>query len=288
MPLSALALVLTAAVMHALWNLAAKKAQGGAHFMLLNALVSTIIYTPVVFLLLRRGDLPTTLLPWFTMTASGFIHIAYYLVLQKGYREADLSVVYPVARGSGPLLSVTIAVLLLGERPSLQALLGALLVVVGVLYLAGGPQLFRSHDPRKRAGLVWGALTGLLIATYTLVDGYSIRALGVAPLLLDYISNWVRVLAFGPGALFQREALAAEWRRTWRYAVTIGVLAPLGYILVLTALQSAPISAVAPTRELSMLVAAFLGARMLGEGEVLRRVLCAVVIGAGVALIALG
>lgn len=288
MPLSALALVLTAAVMHAVWNLAAKRARGSALFMWLNAFVSTIVYALPVYFLLDRESLPTTLAPWVSMTVSGLIHIVYYLVLQKGYREADLSVVYPVARGTGPLLSVTTAVLLLDERPSAQAMVGALVVVAGVLYLAGGPQLFRGRDPRKRAGLAWGGLTGLLIATYTLIDGYSIRTLLVAPLLLDYVSNLVRVVTFGPQALLQREALVAEWRRTWPYALVIGVLAPLGYILVLTALQSAPISAVAPTRELSMLVAAFLGARMLGEGEVLRRVACAAVIAVGVAMIALG
>jgi drug/metabolite transporter (DMT)-like permease len=141
---------------------------------------------------------------------------------------------------------------------------------------------------RARAGLLWGSCTGLMIAGYTVVDGYAVRALLVAPLLLDYAGQIVRVGLSLPQVLGQGAAPRQEWRRTWRHALVIATLGPLGYLFVLVAMQSTPISYVAPARELSMLVGAFFGAHLLAEGEVKRRLACAAVIAVGVLLIALG
>jgi drug/metabolite transporter (DMT)-like permease len=288
MPPIALALVIAAALMHATWNLAAKKAQGGQLFLMLCSLATlTIFAAPTAWLVARKG-LPAQPLAWALMVASGALHLVYFSVLQKGYREADLSVVYPVARGSGPLVTIAIAVLFLGERPSVQALCGALVVTVGVFLLAGGAKLITTHDPRARAGLLWGSCTGLMIASYTLVDGYTVRYLAVAPLLLDYISHVMRAAFSAPHALMNLPQLAAEWRRTWKYVLVIATIGPLGYIFVLTAMQYAPISYVAPARELSMLVGAFFGAQLLKEGDVKQRVACAGLIALGVGLIATG
>lgn len=288
MPASSLALIAVAAVMHATWNLAAKKAQGGQLFLVLCALCTLVIYAlPVAFVIAQHG-LPTRGSAWVAIFVSGLIHLAYFSILQKGYREADLSVVYPVARGTGPLVSILLAVSLLKERPSPQAWCGALVVISGVFLLAGGAALLRSRDARARAGLFWGSCTGLLIAGYTVVDGYAVRALAVAPLLLDYGGQLMRVGLSAPHALGQRADLRREWRRTWRHALVIAVLGPLGYLLVLLAMQTTPISYVAPARELSMLVGAFFGAHLLAEGEVKRRLVCAGIIAVGVLLIALG
>jgi drug/metabolite transporter (DMT)-like permease len=288
MPLTALALVIAAAVMHATWNLAAKKAQGGQLFLLLCSLATLAIYALPTIWLVARDGLPTSRLAWGLMVTSGALHLVYFSVLQKGYREADFSVVYPVARGTGPLITIAVAIFFLGERPSVQALGGACVVTVGVFLLADGAKLISVHNPRARAGLVWGACTGLMIASYTLVDGYTVRYLAVAPLLLDYISHIMRATLSGPHALMNLSGLAAEWRRTWKYVLVIATLGPLGYIFVLTAMQYAPVSYVAPARELSMLVGAFFGAKLLKEGNVKQRVACAGLIAFGVGLIATG
>jgi drug/metabolite transporter (DMT)-like permease len=283
-----MALILLAALLHASWNLAAKRAQGGHLFLMLCSLCVLVLYAlPVGFVVAQHG-LPHGVAAWSALLASGVLHLVYFSALQKGYREADLSVVYPVARGTGPLISILLAVTLLGERPSAQACVGALIVVVGVFLLAGGAALLRSRDPRARAGLWWGSITGLFIAGYTVVDGYAVRELALAPLLLDYISNLLRACLSGPQALRDPRALWAEWRRTYRYALIVGGLGPLGYVLVLTAMEYAPISYVAPARELSMLVGAFFGAHLLREGEAVRRLSCAALIALGVLLIALG
>src|SRR5690606_35207593 len=110
---------------------------------------------------------------------SGALHVGYYLVLLRGYREADLTVVYPLARGSGPLLSSTMAILFLGEQLTAIGAVGIAGVVGGVCLVAGGPALFRAaHEParrqRVRAGVFFGLATGVFIAAYTVVDGWGV------------------------------------------------------------------------------------------------------------------
>ena len=288
--LSAFSLLLVgvAAVMHATWNFATKKAQGGQVFLALCSACALLAFAgPVAWIVAERGP-PPTLAAWACMALSALIHFAYFGVLNRGYRESDLSVVYPVARGTGPLLSVALAAMLLGERPSPLALAGGLVVVCGVFLLAGGARLIGTRDARARAGLYWGACTGLFIASYTVVDGYAVRVLAVSPLFVDYATHVLRVSLALPALLGDPAAARAELARTWRYVLVVGLLAPLGYILVLIAVRTTPISYVAPARELSMLVGAFFGARLLGEGEVRRRLACAAVIAAGVLMIALG
>jgi drug/metabolite transporter (DMT)-like permease len=274
--------------MHATWNLAAKKAQGGQAFLGLCSVCMVILYAlPIAYVVGEQG-LPEGSRAWLALFASAVIHLAYFSILQKGYREADLSVVYPVARGTGPLISIALAVAFLGERPSRQALFGASVVVVGVFLLAGGADLVRSRDARARAGLIWGGYTGFSIALYTVVDGYSIRTLLLSPLLIDYLGHALRIVWAAPLALRQRAAFMAEAKRTLRYAMVVGSIGPLSYLLVLTAMKETPVSYVAPARELSLLVGAFFGARLLDEGELKRRLSCAGLIALGVLLIALG
>lgn len=284
---TSLALIALAAVMHATWNLAAKKAQGGQPFLGLCSVIMTFAYALPVAWVVREHGLPTRGAAWLALFASGAIHLAYFSILQRGYREADLSVVYPVARGTGPLISIALAVTILGERPSAQAYVGALVVVLGVFLLAGGASLLHAHDGRARAGLVWGSYTGLSIALYTVVDGYSVRSLQLSPLLVDYLGHLMRIAWVAPAALRNRATFVAEARSTLRYALVVGTLGPLSYLLVLTAMKDSPVSYVAPARELSLLVGAFFGARLLAEGELRRRLLCAGVIAMGVLLIAL-
>jgi drug/metabolite transporter (DMT)-like permease len=225
------------------------------------------------------------------------VHWLYYSALLKGYRVADLTVVYPLARGSGPLITALAAVVLLGESLGLLGILGVLGVCGGVFLIAGGPALWRGggRDPaRTRAGVRWGLLTGALIAGYSVIDGYAIKVLAMGPVIYDYICNLLRLplqlpqlrrtlQAPGGGA-----ALRATWRAQWRPALMVAALGPAAYIAVLTALTMAPLAHVAPARELSLLVAALLGGRLLGEGDLALRLLGAACIAVGVAALALG
>ena len=292
MPIQALALVLAAALLHAAWNIAAKKAGGNHHFALLNSIMVVVLWAPAaawfgVHELHRWG-----LVEWALVLVSAIVHVLYFTVLLKGYRVSDLTVVYPVARGSAPLMSALGAVLLLGEALSAVGVAGVLAVCGGVFLIAGGPGLWRAaHDPvareRVHAGLKWGALTGALIAGYTVIDGYAVKVLLIGPVLLDYVGNLLRVPFLLPPVLRDRGGFVDAARVQWRYALVVATLGPLGYVLVLYAMKLAPLSHVAPARELSMLFAALLGGQLLGEGDRLLRMAGAGCIAVGVMSLAL-
>ncbi|HSV71507.1 MAG TPA: DMT family transporter [Methylibium sp.] len=290
MPAAALALVLVAAFCHALWNLAAKQAGGDQRFVLLVALMISVLWAPVG-LWAAWGVVPGWgWVEWAFILASAATHVVYFTVLLSGYRASDLTVVYPVARGTGPLLSSGGAVLLLGERLSPVGMAGVAAIAGGVFLIAGGPRLWRAlHGAegdatqrlRVRHGIAWGAATGVCIAAYTVIDGYAVMVLALSPILVDYFGNLLRIPFSLPNALRDPAATLASWRRTWRAALVVAVLSPLAYVMVLFALRLAPLSHVAPAREVSMLFAALLGGRLLGEADTRLRI-------AGAGCIALG
>ena len=270
MPVSALAMVIVAALLHAFWNIVAKKTGGNRHFVLMGCLLQLLFWAPVGIWLGERDVPGWDRTQWTFVALSGFTHLAYFRVLLKGYRVSDLTVVYPVARGSGPLISSLLAVAVMGEALTLHGAIGVLCVCGGVFIVAGGPALLRAaHDPAQRArvhaGLRWGAATGLLIAVYTVLDGYSVKKLLIVPILIDYFGNLVRLPFMLPTLLRDPTGFADAWWRYRWHAAVLGLLAPLAYILVLYAVQLAPVSHVAPAREISMLFAALIGGRLLAR-----------------------
>ncbi|MDN3923057.1 DMT family transporter [Roseateles violae] len=293
MPITALALVLCAALLHAVWNLGAKKAGGNHHFVLASAIGVSLLWGPAALYLGWRQIPQWPPTAWVCALASAAIHMLYFSCLLKGYRVSDLNVVYPVARGSGPLVSSLAAVLVFGERLGLAGLAGLTAIVGGIVLIAGGPALFfraggdAAAREKRRLGVLWGGLTGLLIASYTLVDGYAVKVLLVSPLLIDWVGNVLRVPFSLPAVLRDRAGFMPALRRQWPYVLLMAVCSPAAYILVLYAMQLAPVSRVAPMRELSMLVAALLGGQLLQEGERHWRLLGAAFIAAGVIALAL-
>ncbi|WIV97208.1 EamA family transporter [Kinneretia aquatilis] len=301
----ALALVLAAAICHASWNLIAKRSGGGGNeFVLMSSILVGLVWAPVVAWTGVEGVATWGWLEWTVLAVSAAVHVLYFRCLLHGYSVADLTVVYPLARGSGPLLSSLAAVFVLGESLSWLGAAGALAVVSGVFLIAGGPALLRQLLGRGEAGalsesrafvrqrlhrgLFWGALTGVFIATYTVIDGYAVKVLLISPILVDYVGNVLRIPVMGPFALRDPARFKAVWRAQWKAALAIAVLGPTSYIMVLYAMQLAPLSHVAPAREVSMLFAALAGGSLLGEGDRWLRLLGAAAIALGVAGLALG
>ena len=287
MTLFALVLVLAAAVFHAGWNLLAKRVgEGGAVFVWLFGLFSVVIYAPlaVVLVVLQRPHLGLAQLVF--MFGSGALHLGYFVVLQRGYAVGDLSLVYPLARGTGPLLATVGAVVLLGERPGPLVLSGVLLITLGVFLLTlepggvGGVPLGR--------GVVYGLLTGVFIAAYTLWDKHAVSALLIPPLLQSWATTAVTVALLTPLALRHRGRAAALWKAHKPEVLGVAVLSPLSYILVLTALVFTPVSYVAPAREISILIGVAMGAQLLSEGHTAGRLIAASAMVAGVVALALG
>jgi len=267
MSYASLILVVLAAMAHATWNLLAKRAaMVGPVFVFAYGLCATLLYAPwVVWILLHEGmhwTWPVVL----CILASSALHLGYSLCLQRGYQVADLSVVYPIARGTGPLLSTTGAFMLLGEPATATGIAGMLCVVGGVLLIATQGRLSLFRQPQAWLGVRWGVVIGLFIAAYTVVDAYGVKTLLIMPVLFDWFTCVTRTAMMTPHVLQRRAESWRAMRGHWHLALAVGLLSPLGYILVLYALRNgAPLSLVAPAREMSMMLGTLAGMFLLRE-----------------------
>jgi drug/metabolite transporter (DMT)-like permease len=267
------------------------------------SVAATGLYAPVVAVSVLLSPPRLTLLDWVFMAGTGLLQVGYFLFLQAGYRLGDLSLVYPLGRGSGALLAALAGIALLGERPGPAGITGIVLVVLGVLVLGApgrdgdSPAPPRPGTPARPAAparprfsraIVFALVTGTFIASYTLWDKYAVSTLKVPPLIQGYASLPVMALVLAPSALRQRSRTMRVWHG-YRHQVTgAAVLSPLAYILVLIAMSFTAVSAVAPAREVSVLAGVLLGRRLLGEGGLARRLTAAAAIAAGIICIAVG
>jgi drug/metabolite transporter (DMT)-like permease len=281
----ALTLVLVAALCHALWNLSAKQVVGDGRLVVFcYAVASLVIWTPVtvVWLVAHHQSLAWA---WLLGAAvSGVLHAAYGTVLQHGYAVGDLNLVYPTARGVGPLVTLVVAIGVLGERLSAAEAAGALVILAGiaVITVPARPSL---RTARQRRGLVWGAATGLSIAAYTLWDNHAVNGLHVPPLPYFTLSLAFQALPFVPRAMALRPRLGEVRRRNRNQILVVAVLSPLAYVLVLEAMRLAPVGLVAAARETSIVVGALLGYVILREPHPTRRFVGAAVVLGGIALL---
>jgi drug/metabolite transporter (DMT)-like permease len=282
----ALALVLSAALAHATWNLLAKRSGGSVAFVWLFSAVGTVVFVvpAAVAVAVERPHVGGAQLLF--IVGSGLLHIGYFLLLQSGYRAGDLSLVYPSARGTGVLLATFGGIVLFGEDPSALAIAGAVTVALGVVAAGGLPG--RAHLRHARTALGYALATGVLIATYTLWDKHAVDALEVPPLLYFWGFNLVLMLGLLPLALRSRPTIRHEWRTNRREAIGVGVLSPVSYVLVLSALAFTPVSYIAPARELSIVFGAAMGTLLLQEGHGRSRLVASATIAAGVVMLALG
>ncbi len=297
MPVSAFLLVLLGALIHAGWNIVAKKAHGDSRFTFFSGIIMAVVWAPLA-LWLGWDVVPTWgAKEWLLIAASGLVHWLYFYCLLSGYRKSDLTIVYPLARGSGPLLSSSIAVVVFGEQLSALGALGIAGVVLGVFLVAGGPGLFKAahdstHDPvrkeRVKAGVFWGLLTGALIACYTVLDAYTVKIVAISPILFDFWCNILRMPYAVVPVLRDIPEAKRLWKLQWKYAAVVAVFSPVAYVCVLYAILMAPVSHVAPAREVSMLFAALIGGHLLGEGDRWLRIVGAAAIAMGVMALALG
>ncbi|GJL81633.1 MAG: hypothetical protein DHS20C01_12670 [marine bacterium B5-7] len=285
MSLLGLLLVLAAACCHATWNFLVKKINGGPELIWLFSVLAMILYLPVAVFIGMRSDFSLGLREVMIMSVSTMLHLGYFLLLQKGYQTGDLSLVYPTARATGPLLSGFFAVVMLREDMTLQMLAGAVAIIVGVLFLSGGFKKRRSH---VTASLAFGLGAGVLIGSYTVWDAYAVSAVLIPPVLLDFSSSIGRSIVLAPIGFKRWHQVRSHWRLHRIAVIFISILNPLAYILVLYALTFTPVIYVAPVRESSVLISVLMGSVLLNEPAIRQRFGWALLMVIGVAVLATG
>jgi drug/metabolite transporter (DMT)-like permease len=279
----ALALVLVAAFGHAGWNALSKRAPGGATFVWAQMIVGVVCLAPFAIAggLLDDGariSLAIVLLA----VVSGSLHAAYFVFLQRAYRIGDLSLVYPLARGTGPIFATAGAIALLGEHPGPIALAGTAAIAAGVVLLLATRGIARGP------ALVYALLTGLLIGIYTVWDGHAVIDSHAEPLVYLLFANLTIVVLLTPAAARDRAAVRLLLRDHRNVIVAVGVLATLSYALVLFATRIAGVAYVAPVREVSILIGTVIGTRYYAERGGWPRIAGAAAIVGGVIALTLG
>ena len=264
--------VLGAAMAHATWNAMIKSSGDVLLDMTLVVFVSGLVSAPFMLVV----DVPAPAV-WPYILASMVLHIGYYVALVGAYRAGDLSHGYPIMRGLAPLIVSLSAVAWLGEAPKPMVWLGVLLICGGVLSL--GFIGFRWRESRVSLG--WALANACIIASYTLVDAAGVRVSGKPESYVVWLFA-LDALPFTVMVYFlKREQLIAYAKRSWLRGLVGGTLSAGAYGVVLWAMTRAPVAAVAALRETSVIFAALIGAWLLKEGHIARRI-------AGAATVALG
>ncbi len=285
---TALVIVLASAFLHAGWNYLLKKSDRKIVFIWWFLLVSLIIYFPVFIYHYGKITIPPA--GWLCIATTGLIHAAYFWFMGGAYQRGDLSLVYPLARGSGPLFVPLFAVIMLGEEISPLGGIGIMLIIGGIycVHLRSFTQAafldpFRAH---QSGASLWALSTGLAIAAYSLVDKVGVGL--VSPPVYIYLMFVITWLAITPGILIgERGWLKTEWRRHPVSIIAVGFLSIFTYLMILFALTMSKVSYVAAVREVSIALSAYFGIAHLGEKHGRQKLLGAVLITVGVIAIGL-
>lgn len=281
----ALLLIAIGAVAHTSWNLAAKRFSGaGLRFVWMSSVVATVVVTPFAVSAFagNRAPGPVVLIAG---VVSGLIHTGYFILLQRGYRVGDVSVVYPMARGTGPLLTMIVSVLFLAERPGPVPLAGGAVIILGVAVIGFAGSRGVSLDPRA---VVLGLATGVTIAAYTLWDSYAVTRLGISPMIQSWLSSLTEVVVLAPFLLRHRQPIREIIRSNLTGALIVGIGSPVAYIAIMYAMRHAPTALVAPGREVSVVLVSIAGWLIFSEPNPRPRLIGSAIVLAGIIALAVG
>ena len=291
MLLTSVLLLLCAALLHAVTNALMKQSQDKLAFAWWMLGVFCTAGFPSLF---RIPDVPP--LGWWIVFASGILEAVYFFVLARAYSSGDLSVVYPIARGSAPLFLLFWAIVFLKERPSGIGICGILLVVAG-LYFINLPSFSAWSRPLhtfRSAATRWALLTGVLISSYTAIDKVGVKYF--PPFVYLYLILLICWTCLSIQWLFRdrRAALVREIQKTnsnkrspVTWIIAASAFGTCSYLLVLAAMRLSPVSYVGPVREISVVFGSFIGVKFLGEPGGSLRIIASVFVALGILLIAM-
>jgi drug/metabolite transporter (DMT)-like permease len=282
MPLTALGLLLAAAMMHTTWNLLVKRAKEKQVFIWCSLIVGTIIFSPL--LLTSPLFLVST---WPYLISSALVEAIYYITLIRAYENGDFSLVYPMARGAAPAFLLIWATVFLGERPRLFGLVGIALLVLGLIIVGGKIWwTLRKTSGFSKSALALALCVACCISIYTAIDGAAVHH--VSPLPYTVLVIALGALFITPAVVMRygNNAITDEWRANWKSITLVGLFTLLAYMLALKAYSIAQVSYAGSVREISVVFAAIVGWRWLGESFGVIRLVGAMIIFAGILMIA--
>lgn len=281
MPVIAILLLFGSALLHTTWNLLLKQAEELYLATWWALLLGSAVFVPFLFF----TGLPARE-TWLLLFISVLVEVAYYIVLSTAYRDADFSLVYPLARGTAPGLIAIWAILFLGERLSVFGAAGLAVIILGLLVVAGG-NLLGSGGARPHArGVLLALILAVLISVYSTIDGAAVKqtpAFSYAVLvflLAPVFTSPLMLRVYGWPVM--KAGLTAHWLRI----IGVGLLMVSAYLLALAAYSIARVSYVGAIREVSVVMGAFAGWRFLHERMGGWRVAGSVIIFCGILIIA--
>ena len=281
MPLLAIVFVLIAAVCHAAWNFLLKKVEDKQLVTWWAIMVGVLAALPLI---LPHAALPTTIWPY--LLASAATETIYYLALIHAYEKADFSLIYPFARGAAPVFITLWSIIFLDETPAPAGLAGIALIRCGMVIVGQGQASPPGQRVRARDVLL-AVFVAALISIYSVIDAAAVRQMAPLPyLMLVFALSGIFLTPFVLKRYGWR-VMAAQGRKSALHIGVIAVLMPLGYTLVLKAYAFAQASYIGAIREMSIVFAALAGWRWLGEGFGGRRTAGALLMVAGILIIAL-
>jgi drug/metabolite transporter (DMT)-like permease len=282
MPILALALLISSAILHALWNLLLKQSQEKYLAMGWQVIISSIFS---IFAILITGLPPRSM--WLFVLISMILEAIYFGLLSFAYNDNDFSLVYPVARGTAPALVAVWTALFLREIPSAGGFIGIFLVVCG-LVIIGATSLFQNHTKQPQfRGIAIALSIALIISIYTLVDGFAVKH---GPALQYGLSLFILIPVLTTPLIVQHygfNPMVKAFRAQPGRLILVGILGIVAYLFALFAYSIAPVNYSEAIREVSVVIGAFAGWYFLGEKLGKIRILGAVVIFAGIVMIAI-
>lgn len=291
MPVLALLLVLASAISHPLWNLLLKRSQDKLIYSWLLWIAAGAVLVP--FAIWGALSEPVYATVGWCVLGTSLAFVAYAALLARSYTRGDISLVYPISRGVGPLGTTVFALLFLSEQLTPSGIAGVLLVVVAVVGISWPGKVSSPASEKAvsrggpRAAVLPAVGVGLAIATYSIIDKIGVTL--ASPLLYFAMTSFGGGLLMGPLVLWRRggEAIGQEIARSRWALLAGGALMAGSYLLTLFAFRLAPVSYCITVRSTSVLFAILLGSQVLGEARGLQRGLLAGAVVAGLALIAL-
>ncbi|MBW7474425.1 DMT family transporter [Paenibacillus oenotherae] len=269
---TAISIVILSGMFHATWNTLTKNSGNKNVFLWYSQVIAIVIFLPWAII-----DLQSAVFAWegvLLLAASAAVHGMYILLLARAYIVGDLSQVYPIMRGTSPLLVPLVAVVILGEPLPIGGWIGIAVIVTGIFMISNG---FKLRE--QGAAAAYAFAVGISITLYTVIDKLALEY--VQPALLNIVTNVGNLAVLSLFALRSRGMLH-EWRTNKRAIVVAGVLAPSGYLLFLFALNLAPLAILAPMREVGTVFATLFAIVLLKEKQGARRIWSSVIITSGI------